>query len=62
MAMRSARIRAVYKSILESLDNAESEVAKENNSEATFHIDEARELLSILMEDFEDEYQELDFG
>lgn len=60
--MKSARIRALYRSINESLDNASAEAAKEHNSDVRYFIEEAQELLQVLVEEYRDEDPlELDF-
>lgn len=59
--MNSPRVRAIHRSILDCLNNAIEEAAQEHNRDIMHHIEEAVDLLSLLMEDFDEDPQELDF-
>lgn len=60
--MIPARLRVMYKSISASLDDAMSEAANCKCTQAIGYIEDAKEALDIMMEDFdEDGPEELNF-
>ena len=60
--MRSARIRALYKAMEACLDEALVEAATDRNTNLITCIEEAQELLELLLEDYDDEEpEELNF-
>ena len=60
--MKSARIRALYKAMESCLDEALAEASVDKNANLITSIEEAQELLDLLLADYdEEEPEELNF-
>lgn len=60
--MNSNRIRSLHQAIQSNLESATEEAAKDRNNDTIFFIDEALELLQVLIDEvYEYESSELDF-